>query len=328
MLSVARRSAVKSRTQAANQTAGLIVTAGEHLKDRPAGQGTASLVETCTRWRPDPSPDHVTAAAKTALRSLARRHQALTGEIAQLDAELLELCEHANPALGGACGVGPDVAAALLVTAGDNPHRMRNKASVAALCGASPTETSPGATVRHRLNRSGNRHANNALWRIAITPLRVDQRTIDYAQRRRAHRKTRREIIRCLKRHTARDIYRLLTDPPQTPHGADLRRARQHARLTHRDTGQALNVPLTRIPEPERGLRHNNDLAKRYQQHLAQLPTRHTKEHLPTPHPAHSRPQAMPNSTRHTNQNPTSQLGCVEPLLQQREAWPSTQANQ
>ena len=127
--------------------------------------------------------------------------------------------------------------------------------------------------MRHRLNRGHNRHANNALWRIAITPLRVDQRTIDYAQRRRAHRKTRREIIRCLKRHIAREIYRLLTDPPQTPHGADLRRARQRARLTLRDTGQALNVPLTRISELERGLRHNNDLAKRYQQHLAQLPT-------------------------------------------------------
>ncbi len=273
MLSVARRSAVKSRTQAANQIAGLIVTAPEHLKDRLAGHSTASLVETCTRWRPDRSPDHVTAAAKTALRSLARRHQALTGEIAQLDAELLELCEHANPALLGACGVGPDVAAALLVTAGDNPHRMRNEASFAALCGASPIEASSGATVRHRLNRGGNRQANNALWRIAITRLRVDQRTIDYAQRRRAQGKTRREIIRCLKRHIAREIYRLLTDPPQTPHGADLRRARQRARLTLRDTGQALNVPLTRISELERGLRHNNDLAKRYQQHLAQLPT-------------------------------------------------------
>ncbi len=107
MLSVARRSAVKSRTQAANQIAGLIVTAPEHLKDRPAGHSTASLVETCTRWRPDRSPDHVTAAATTALRSLARRHQALTGEIAHLDAELGELCEHANPALLGACGVRP-----------------------------------------------------------------------------------------------------------------------------------------------------------------------------------------------------------------------------
>ena len=124
-----------------------------------------------------------------------------------------------------------------------------------------------------RLNRGGNRQANNALRRIAITRLRVDQRTIDYAQRRRAQDKTRREILRCLKRHIAREIYRLLTDPPQTPHGADLRRARQRARLTHRDTGQALNVPLTRISELERGLRHNNDLAKRHQQHLAQLPT-------------------------------------------------------
>ena len=170
-------------------------------------------------------------------------------------------------------GVGPQVAAALLVTAGDDPDRLRSEASFAALCGVSPIEASSGRTVRHRLNRGGDRQANNVLWRIAMVRLRVDQRTIDYAQRRQAQGKTRREILRCLKRHIAREIYRLLTDPPPIPNGADLRRARQHARLTLRDTSQALNVPLTRIPELERGLRHNNDLANRYQQHLAQLPT-------------------------------------------------------
>ena len=273
MLSAARRSAVKARTQAANQVNGLLVTAGEHLKERLRGLRTAGVMDSCARLRPDTSTDVVETAAKRALRALARRHQALSVEIAELDAELLRLCEHANPALLAACGVGPEVAAALLVTAGDNPDRMRNDASFAALCGASPIEASSGRTARHRLNRGGNRQANNALWRIAMTRLRVDERTIAYTQRRQAQGKTRREILRCLKRHIAREIHRLLTDPPQIPHGTDLRRQRTRHGLTLNDTAQALNTHTARISELERGLRHNRDLAQRYQQHLTQLTT-------------------------------------------------------
>ena len=150
---------------------------------------------------------------------------------------------------------------------------MRSEASFAALCGTSPIEASSGTTVRHRLNRGGNRQANNALWRIAMTRLRVDERTIAYAQRRRAQGKTTREILRCLKRHIAREIYRLLTDPPEIPQGADLRRQRTRHGLTLNDTAHALNTHATRISELERGLRHNRDLAQRYQQHLAEITT-------------------------------------------------------
>ncbi len=159
MVWVARRSAVKARTQATNQISGLVVSAPEQLKDRLRGLNTAAAVKVCARWRPQPGPDIVTAAAKTALRALARRHQALTAEIAQLDAELRRLCEQANPALLGTLGAGPEAAAALLVAAGDNPQRMRSEASFAALCGACPIEASSGQTVRHRLNRGGNRHS-------------------------------------------------------------------------------------------------------------------------------------------------------------------------
>ena len=200
-------------------------------------------------------------------------HQALTAEIAHLDAELLALCEQANPALLGSCGVGVEVACALLVAAGDNPQRMRNEASFAALCGTSPIEASSGRTVRHRLNRGGNRQANNALWRIAMTRLRVDQRSIDYAKRRRAPRKSHREILRCLKRHIAREIYQLLTDPPEVPNGADLHRRRTRHRLTIDAAAQALNTWPAPISELETGKRHNRDLAQRYQQHLTQLTT-------------------------------------------------------
>ena len=157
MLSVARRSAVKARTVAANQIDGLAVTAPEHLKDRLRGLNTARTVAACARLRPDTHGDTATVAAKTALRCLARRHQALTAEIARLDADLLALCEATNPALLAARGVGVEVASTLLVAAGDNPERMRSEASFAALCGTSPIEASSGRTVRHRLNRSGNR---------------------------------------------------------------------------------------------------------------------------------------------------------------------------
>lgn len=273
MLTVARRSALKARTQAANQISGLIVTAPEHLKDRLGTLTGAKAADACARLRPDTAPDPLTAAAKTALRSLARRYHTLTAEIDALDAELLSLCEQANPALLAAPGVGPDVAAALLTAAGDNPDRMRSEASFAALCGASPVQASSGTTVRHRLNRGGNRHANNALWRITISRMRTDQRTIDYTQRRQAQGKTRREITRCLKRHIAREIYRLLTDPPPIPNGADLRRQRTHNGLTLTDAARATNTTPTRISALERGQHHNSDLAQRYQHYLTQTTT-------------------------------------------------------
>ena len=267
-LCVARRSAIKARTVAANQLSAVAVTAPEHLRQRLRGLSTAEMARSCLRWRPGTATDQPTRASKLALRALAGRHQALTAEIKDLDAELVALCEQANPALLSALGVGADTAAALLIAAGDNPQRMRSEASFAALCGASPTQASSGSTIRHRLNRGGNRQANNALWRIATTRMRCEQRTVEYAQRRQAEGKTRREIIRCLKRHIAREVYRLLTDPPHVPLGADLRRQRIAHRLTIETVAQALGTHTSRISELERGLHHNRQLAERYQQLL------------------------------------------------------------
>ena len=172
--------------------------------------------------------------------------------------------------------VGVEVASSLLIAAGDNPERMRSEAAFAALCGTSPIEAPSGATTRHRLNRGGNRQANNALWRIAMTRLRIDQKTIDYAARRTAEGKTRRETLRRLKRHIARETYKPLTGPPQIPRGADLRQQRTRSGLTTTTVAAAPNTPQTRISELERGLHHNNDLAHRYQQHLDQTPNRQT----------------------------------------------------
>ena len=252
------------------------MTAPEQVAAPLGGLRTAVLVGACARLRPDPGRGEVTAAAKRPLRVLAARWRALSAEISELDAEIARLCAQAAPALLAAPGVGPEVAAALLVAAGDNPDRLRSEASFAALCGASPIEASSGRTVRHRLNRGGDRQANNALWRIATVRLRSDERTQAYAARRRAEAKTNREILRCLKRHIpeslhAREVHRLLTDPPEVPHGADLRRRRTLHGLTLDAAAQALDAATSQISALERGLHHNRRLAERYQQHLAEI---------------------------------------------------------
>ena len=169
MLRMVRRSAVKARTQAANQIHALVVTAPEPVKDQLKGLTLKARVKICARFRP--GTDHTTTThAKRALRHLARRYQTLTAEITELDAQITGLCAKANPAPLAARGVGPDTAAALLVTAGDNPQRMNSEAAFAALSALSPVAASSGRTVRHRLNRGGNRQANNALWPMRYQP--------------------------------------------------------------------------------------------------------------------------------------------------------------
>ncbi len=267
MLSVARRSAAKARTQAINQLHALVVTAPDQVKHQLGGLSPTARVKVCSAYRPGTAQTTVAYAKKT-LRLLARRHQALTSEIQQLDTEIKQLCARANPALLATAGIGPNTAAALLVTAGDNPHRMRTEASFAALCGASPVQASSGRIVRHRLNRGGDRHANNALWRIATIRMRWDQPTIEYVQRRQAEGKTRKEIIRSLKRYIARQVYRLLTDPPQTPHGPHLRCLRQKHQITLARAATALHSHPTRLSQLERGQYHNHQLATQYQHWL------------------------------------------------------------
>jgi transposase len=206
VLRVARRSAVKAHTQAANQLASLVVTAPEPLRQQLRPLGSAQLAATAARLRPGPLSTP-TAAVRLALRELARRAQTLDAEIQRLDAELARLTRAAAPGLLARRGVGADVAGALLVVAGDNPERLHSEAAFAMLCGASPLPASSGRTVRHRLNRGGDRQANNALWRVVLVRMSCDARTRSYVARRTAEGKSKREIIRCLKRYIARELY-------------------------------------------------------------------------------------------------------------------------
>jgi transposase len=210
VLRVARRSAIKARGQAANQLHSLLVTAPDPLRQQLRGLPLARLVQVAAAFRPGPLTDPQ-AATKLALRELARRYQLLTAELERLDAELATLVPKAAPRLLARRGVGAQVAGALLVVAGDNPDRLRSEAAFSMLCGSSPLEASSGKTIRHRLNRGGDRDANNALWTIAMTRLSCDERTQRYLARRTAEGKSKREIIRCLKRYIAREIYRDIT---------------------------------------------------------------------------------------------------------------------
>ncbi len=268
---IAHRSAVKARTQAVLQTRDLVVTAPQGLRDQLEHLTNDQRVEICARYRPG-DPHDPEQAVKTALRSLARRAQALTSEINELEVMIHQLCAATNPALLGAHGVGPDTAAVLLVVAGDNPERMHSEQAFAALCGASPIEASSGRTIRHRLNRGGDRQANAALWRIVLVRMATDPRTKAYVAARTQDGKSKKEIIRCLQRYVAREIFRLLTNPQPAPDGAALRQQRNAVRASLQTAAQALDTWPIRISRLERGLDHNTDLATRYQQWLHNQP--------------------------------------------------------
>lgn len=211
-LRVARRSAVNQRADTQRQMKTLIVTAPDELRARLRGLNIKQLIVTCVNLRPDRADAATPATAvKLALRSLARRHQQLSAEIADLDELLEPLVAAINPGLLAAHGVGPDVAGQLLVSAGENHDRLTSEAAFAMLCGVAPIPASSGKTNRHRLNRGGDRQANAALYRVVLVRLRWDPRTRDYMQRRTKEGKSKKEIIRCLKRYVARELYQLIT---------------------------------------------------------------------------------------------------------------------
>jgi transposase len=211
VLRVARASAIKARTQTINQVKNLIVTAPIALREALTGS-TSQIMAICADMTHSAEDFRdPTTATKAALASLAHRYRHLTDEITRLDQALRPLVAATAPDLVALPGVGTDVAGQLLVTAGDNPHRLHSEAAFAHLCGAAPIPASSGRTDRHRLNRGGDRQANRALHVVALTRLRHDPRTRDYVERRTKQGLSRKDIIRCLKRYIARDVYRTLT---------------------------------------------------------------------------------------------------------------------
>ena len=212
-LVVAKRSARQARIKALNQIRHLSFTGPDELRARLAGLATARLAEQTAALRPRPGAEVVAYATRVALRTLGRRILALDEELAALNELLAELVAAAAPQLLAVHGVGVDTAAALLVAAGDNPERLRSEAAWAHLCGVAPLQASSGKVIRHRLDRGGDRQANQALWRIVMVRMSTDARTRAYVERRTKEGRSKREIIRILKRYVAREVYRLLSRP-------------------------------------------------------------------------------------------------------------------
>ena len=213
-LKVARDTAVKGRTQAMLTLKAIIVGAPTALRealDPVAGKMT--LLRRLAALRPGPLTSTL-ASAKTSLRAIARSWLALDAEIKAHDAHLETLTAARAPELLKAHGMATGTAAEMLLV-GDNPERIRSEAAFAKLCGACPIPASSGKTNRHRLNRGGNRQANAALYRVVIVRMRGHQPTLDYVRRRTAEGKGKAEIIRCLKRYVAREIYGYLCSPPE-----------------------------------------------------------------------------------------------------------------
>ncbi len=194
MFRLATASAVTSRTQAVNQQGAVLVGADPALREALSGLTGTALVRACASL-PVAQPRNVATATAYTLRCLAQRIGQLTTQARDLERQITAVINTHAPQLLHRRGVGPDSAAALLITAGDNPDRLRSDASFAALSGVSPIQASSGKTTRHRLNRDGDREANAALYRIAFTRLRCDPRTRTYLDRRTAQGKTRREVI-------------------------------------------------------------------------------------------------------------------------------------
>ena len=260
---MARRSATKARTQAANQIHSLVVTAPEQVKHQLAVLKLKARVESVPAGVP----------AKHRPRSLTRRRRcgtwpADTKRSTRRSPNSMSRSVVSGPGEPGTVGrhrCGPSQPP-LCGPAGDNPGRMG-----AVLRGAvrrQPRTASSGQTIRHRLNRGGNRQANQALWRIATTRIRHDAATQQYVAKREAEGKNRKEIIRCLKRHIAREIYRLITNPPPTPNCARLRSRRLQAGITITQAAQALRTHPSRISALELGRDHNHQRATRYQDWL------------------------------------------------------------
>ena len=211
ILSACRKTAVAARRVALQMIHNTIVCAPDGLRDTLRAMTRMQLIRILAAWRPDLSGYRdVEGAYRISLKSLARRYLELHDEIADLDAMIGAIVDELAPDLIARNSIGHTGAAQLLLTAGDNPERLRSEASFAALCGVSPIPASSGKTVRHRLNRGGDRHANSALHIIAIGRLRTDPKTKAYVAKRVTEGRSKLDAIRALKRYIAREVFGLI----------------------------------------------------------------------------------------------------------------------
>jgi transposase len=222
MLRIARSGAVKARTAAINALKTTVVTAPAQVRAVLDVLTLAKLIDTCRALRPDHARlEDPVQGARLALRTIARRIEVFDLEIRELDSILARLVGEVAAKTISLVGIGVDHAGQLLVSAGQNPERLRSEAAFARLCGAAPIPASSGKTSRHRLSRGGDRQANRALHMAVVVRLRRCPRTKAYVQKRTAEGLSKLEIMRCLKRYLAREVYHALRADLRVLEGVD-----------------------------------------------------------------------------------------------------------
>lgn len=270
-LEVVYHAASKDRTRSINQFKAIIVAAPCGLRHRLRdGLSLRNQVARARRFS-DNHPELVERQTRFALRELARRIEFLDAHLARLENRISELVVTHSPAMIGLSGVGPHSAAQLLAAAGDNPARIRSEAAFAKLCGVCPMPASSGKTTRHRLNRGGDRRANNALFTIVLNRMQHDPRTRVYVERRTAEGMSKKEIMRCLKRYVAREIYNILTNPPtDLVTGEQIRQLRTEQHLSLTTVATQFSTTATHLSRLERGLTHDTKRLERIRDWLQQ----------------------------------------------------------
>jgi transposase len=262
-LESAHESAAHDRVEAINQFKSMMFRAPNGFRDVFSTKTFHHQLNAAVRFRTS-HDDLVEQELRVALKLLAQRIRFLESQIADIEARLRPIIAEHFPAVLGLHGVGPHSAAQLLLTAGDNADRLHSDAAFAKLCGACPQPASTGKTVRFRLDRGGYRKANRALYRIVIVRMRHDEATRHYVARRIEEGKTKAEIIRCLKRFVAREIFAAIINPPDgIPTGAQLRDSRVAAGVTLTELATALGITPTKLSRLERGLEHNTKTIRR-----------------------------------------------------------------
>ncbi|NMR31850.1 IS110 family transposase [Crystallibacter degradans] len=267
-LLTARAQLISTMTALGNSITSMLITAPETVRAKYRGLATPALIKRLTASRPGEQCDSPHTAALHAMRQLARAREDASSKAEHLEQQMRQLLATHYPQVLAIYGAGTIVAAQLVVTAGGNPQRIRNEAAFASLCGVAPIPASSGRTNRHRLNRGGDRRGNSALHRITLIRMQRDKRTQDYVARRTREGKSTKEIMRCLKRAIAREVYRALTaeQSPATQH--DFKALRESKRLTLSQAAAALRTQPARISDIEKQRRPLPELTARYKQWL------------------------------------------------------------
>jgi transposase len=265
VLRAERATAMRARVAVMAQVKTLLITAPDSIRAKYREMTSPALMAALEKTRPAGAPSGPLTSTATVLKRLAVRYRHLHQELALIDAELDTILTLHAPMLRDLQGVGTDVASQLLVTLGDNPERVTTEAKFAALVGVAPIPASSGKTTRHRLSRGGDRQANKAIHRVVLVRMRYDSRTRSYVARRRQEGKSTKEIMRCLKRYVAREVYDQLLHPQPAPDPGPLRTVRVTKHLSLQQAADALHVWPTTLSRLERGLSHDNDFHHRYE---------------------------------------------------------------